>query len=246
MAMGTIMGTTIKFVKINALLGLLVLLFSCQQTKTEKVIAKNTASDKIIKTVQQDKAAQMRKFDIDNFEKQMIANPLYDGKTLEDGSYAQEYYIPKPNADTEPFNRNAAQLFVEKIRRKDGFEELITYYSSGNIKEYNEFFSIELEVGIWKYYDEQGNVTKTINKDSDYKFTLNDVIVYGKKNGVDFHDDGDLQRGFSSRFKKNVWTISWIEDMPSADSIEHFCILDGDSGTVLERQKRAAPIRKVG
>ncbi|MGN8059996.1 hypothetical protein ACTJKN_27200 [Pedobacter sp. 22163] len=244
--MGTIMGTAIKFVSVNALLCLLVLLFSCQQTKPEKVIAKNTASDKIIKTAQRDKAAQMRKFDIDNFEKQMIADPLYDGKTLEDGSYVQEYYIPKPNADTAPFNRNSAQLFVEKIRHKDGFEELVTYYSNGNIKEYNKFFSIELEVGIWKYYDEQGNVTKTINKDSDYKFTLNDVIAYGKKNEVDFHQDGDLQRGFSNRFKKNVWTISWIEDVPSKDSIEHFCILDGDSGAVLERQKRDAPIRKAG
>lgn len=242
--MGAIMDNIIKDIKISSLFCLLVLLFSCQQTKSGKPAEQKPASNKIIEKVK-DKEPQMRKFDIDNFEKQMIEDPLYDGRTLEDGSYAQEYYIPKPNADTDPFNRNAAQLFVERIKHKNGFEELITYYNTGNIKEYNEFFSIELEVGTWKYYDEQGNVTKTINKDSDYRFTLNDVIAYGKKNDVDFRHDGDLQRGFNSRFKKNVWSISWIEDVPSKDSIEHFCILDGDSGAVLERQKRAAPTRKA-
>lgn len=238
------MGTTIKVFKINIAFCLVVLLFSCRQTKSGQATQQNKASDKVIKT--QEKEPQMRKFDVDNYEKQMIANPLYEGKTLEDGSYVREYYIPRPNVDAEPFMRKAAELFVERIEHKDGFNELISYYNNGNIHQYNKFFSIELEVGIWKYYDEQGNLTKTEDKDLGYKFTLNDVIAFGKKNNVDFHQDGDLQRGFSSRFKKNVWTVSWIEDLPAGDRVEHVCILDGDNGAVLERQKRAAPIRKVG
>lgn len=242
--MGTIMENAIKVVKINLMFCLLVLACSCQQTKSGQIRQQDTIANKTIKTVQK-KEPQMRKFDVDNYEKQMIANPLYEGKTLEDGSYVKEYYIPKPNVDTEPFTRKAAELFVERIEHKNGFVELISYYNNGNIREYNEFFSIELEVGIWKYYDEQGNLTKTVDKDLGYKFNLNDVIAFGKRNKVDFHQEGDLQRGFSDRFKKNVWTITWIEDLLAGDRIEHFCILDGNSGDVLERQKRPAPVRKA-
>jgi hypothetical protein len=244
MAMGTIMDTTIKKIKINAAFCLLALMFSCQQTKSGGAAQKSKASDKIIKI--QEKEPQMRKFDVDHYEKQMIADPLYEGKTLEDGSYVKEYYVPKANVDAEPFTRKAAELFVERIEHKDGFTELISYYNNGNIHQYNKFFSIALEVGTWKYYDEQGNLTKTIDKDLGYKFTLNDVIGFGKKNDVDFHHDGNLNRGFSDRFKKNVWTITWIEDLPAGDRVEHFCVLDGNRGAVLERQKRPAPIRKAG
>ncbi|WP_316826790.1 hypothetical protein [Pedobacter miscanthi] len=242
--MGAVMENAIKVVKINLMFCLLVLACSCQQTKSGQIGQQDTIASKKIKTVQK-KEPRMRKFDVDNYEKQMIANPLYEGKTLEDGSHVKEYYIPKPNVDAEPFTRKAAELFVERIEHKNGFNELISYYNNGNIHEYNNFFSIELEVGIWKYYDEQGNLTKTVDKDLGYKFTLNDVIAFGKKNDVDFHHDGNLQRGFSDRFKKNVWTVSWIEDLPAGDRVEHVCILDGDNGTVLERKKEDAPIRKV-
>lgn len=238
------MGNVIKVLQINLMLCLLVLLCSCRQTKSGQIKQKDTIPNTKIKTAQE-KEPQMRKFDVDNYEKRMIANPDYEGRTLEDGSYVREYYIPKPNVDAEPFSRNAAQLFVERIEHKDGFQELISYYNNGNIHEYNQFFSIELEVGIWKYYDAQGNLTKSVDKDLGYKFTLNDIIAFGKRNGVDFHQDGDLQRGFSDRFKKNVWTVIWIEDLPAGDRVQHVCILDGNSGDVLERLKRPAPTRKA-
>jgi len=241
--MGAVMGKVIKVIQINLMLWLLVLACSCRQTKSGQVKQEDIPNKKI-KTVQE-KEPQKSKFDVDNYEKRMIANPDYEGRTLEDGSYLSEYYIPKSNVDAEPFTRKAAELFVERIEHKDGFNELISYYNNGDIHEYNKFFSIELEVGIWKYYDEKGNLTKTVDKDLGYKFTLSDVITFGKKNDVDFHQDGNLQRGFSDRFKKNVWIVTWIEDLPAGDRVQHVCILDGNSGDVLERQKRPAPIRKV-
>lgn len=241
MAMGNAMG---KFIKTSYWFSLTVLLCSCGQAETQQRTQQDSTGikgDNTTKKIQ----TMVRKFDIERFEKNMIADPFYDGRKLEDGTYVQEYFIPRPNIDIEPFSRAAAEFFVERIENKNGFEELITYYNNGEIKEYKKFFSRELEVGIWKYYNQDGSLIKTIDKDLGYKFNLDDVIKFGKRNAVDFHQDGDLKRGFSERFKKNIWTVSWIEDFPGKDSIEHYCIIDATSGDVLERQKRPAPIRKA-
>lgn len=239
--MGEAMG---KLIKLGYLFSLTVLLCSCGQIETQQKAQQDSTDTKGNKTAKKMQAT-IRKFDIERFEKNMIADPFYDGRKLEDGTYMQEYYIPKPNADLEPFSRVSADFFVERIETRNGFEELITYYNNGEIKEYKKFFSNELEVGIWRYYNQDGSLLKAVDKDLGYKFNLDDVIQFGKRNGVDFHQDGDLKRGFSERFRKNIWTVSWIEDFPGKDSIEHYCIIDATSGDVLERQKKPAPVRKA-
>ncbi|MET4083705.1 hypothetical protein ABIB40_003677 [Pedobacter sp. UYP30] len=234
------------FNKILILLLFTFLAVSCQQNQHFLKVDKNVQV--VVKTHQRirnnahENANSMRYFDIDSYEKKMIKNQFYDGRELADGSYLQEYFIPKDNVDTDPFNRNSVKFYVEKIEKTDGFVEMFVYYSSGRLKEYNLFFPIELQTGVWKEFDQHGNLTKSIDKDKDYEYTLQNVIDFGKMKNIDFHKEGDLDRGYDEEFKKNVWNVSWIVDVPSQESTQEVYILDGNTGVVLKHKTQDAPI----
>ncbi|WP_165605766.1 hypothetical protein [Flavivirga aquatica] len=47
-----------------------------------------------------------------------------------------------------------------------------------------EFFPNDFEKGIWKEYDEEGNLIKETDYDAPYKYTWEDILSFIKKRGI--------------------------------------------------------------
>ena len=77
-----------------------------------------------------------------------------------------------------------------------GYEEIVIpnnsliytynkYYKNGKLKLTGDFFPNDFEKGIWKEYDEQGNLIKETNYDAPYKFTWENVLDFIKMRDID-------------------------------------------------------------
>jgi hypothetical protein len=109
------------------------------------------------------------KFNIENFEKNQEMNDLKyikeDGTSIWQYKSGYEYYVEK---EYPPFPK------LYYIYRE--------YYLNGNIKEWGFMLRTAFPIGIWKYYDEQGNLTKEENVDAvlkeKAKFDYNQVFLF--------------------------------------------------------------------
>lgn len=171
-----------------------------------------------------------------------------DGR--EDGSTREYSYRDgriKFYNETFPQETDIIDLFGNKITLY--FKTCLEYYPNGNIKSYavqlhsNRMLSgtsyIEnLNVGTWHLFDEQGNITKTVNIENLFEAKLSEILDY-------IFNSGDLQlvrkdgsvytrlfrifRKFSS--EENEWLITIYSGL----SPILFIYIDGKTGKVTER-----------
>lgn len=60
------------------------------------------------------------------------------------------------------------------------------FYPSGMLKQISYFYQSNLKIGIWKYYDEQGNLLKEVDEDKKFeksKIKINDILKLLEKEG---------------------------------------------------------------
>ena len=172
---------------------------------------------------------------------------------------AQKQNVIK-NFNIETFNENKNNINeytyltkdstrVEQNRWQFGFEEVITknkallstynkYYESGKIKFTGDFFPNDFEKGIWKEYDEQGNLIKETNYDALYKFTWEDILKLMEERGIEFVNPylriiRDLVDGHP------YWGITW-EDKQIL-KLRHIGI-DGINGEIVQDIEKDYPI----
>ncbi|MET4083704.1 hypothetical protein ABIB40_003676 [Pedobacter sp. UYP30] len=236
MATGTFMGIIVKCTKLSLLTFLLMMVGCKQQVNEGKTISKKKSN-----YIEKNK---MEKFDVGKFAAEMLKDEGYSGYYLKDGTYVQEGYMPKPNASSQPFDTSAVLTYDQQIITPDNYTKINEFYASGQLKKSLLMFSVDLETGLWKYYDEQGNLTESIDKDKGYKFTLENVIDFGKAKNIDFYKEGDVNRGFDEKFKKNVWAVSWFERKINEDAVNQIYLLDGDSGAELNHITKPAPVMR--
>ena len=61
------------------------------------------------------------------------------------------------------------------------------FYSSGKLKQVSFFYQKNLKVGIWQYYDEQGNMIKEVDEDNKFKkskLKIKDILKIAEKEGL--------------------------------------------------------------
>ena len=120
------------------------------------------------------------------------------------------------------------------------------YYPNGNIKEKGLYFLYGgFEKGVWYNFDEQGNLTDSIDHDEPYKFTFEQVLEFARKEGIEYRKFDveyeilppdtytELYRFLDDYIKKSVWIIRhWNQKRRQLEEIT----IDGVTGEVLERQ----------
>ncbi|MFD2592285.1 hypothetical protein ACFSTE_15715, partial [Aquimarina hainanensis] len=138
----------------------------------------------------------MKTFDIETFEKNKIDN---------------EYKIVTKDS-----------TIIKQGLWHSGYEEIISYkgsyiqtynkyYKTGILKLTGDFYSNDFEKGVWKEYDEQGNLIKETDYDAPYKFTWEDVLKLIKERKIDMsHEQFRVIRGSSE--KGTSWAI--VYDKP--------------------------------
>ena len=125
------------------------------------------------------------------------------------------------------------------------------YYPNGNIKSkgilLNELsLSDNYKLGIWYYFNEEGQLIKTIDYDKPFTFTFNDVLAFCRrekikllKGNLDEYEWGfhtTISRIFSESTGKCKWMI--LHEKTSIIDLEEI-VLDGKTGKVVSRTKKA-------
>ena len=139
---------------------------------------------------------------------------------------------------------NAGSSYAE-IPRDSYFFLNKAYYFNGNIREKGLFFIYDgFRKGMWYYFDEQGNLTDSIDHDKPFRFTFEQVLAFARKEGLVFMKtpvDWDYYSPWRPKIKREYnpisgecwWEIGWYKGIPPG-AIERIR-LDGVTGKEISR-----------
>ena len=155
----------------------------------------------------------MKKFDIEKFNKNKnYLNRFID--TLDNGTIIEQ-------------NIGGDGYYEVIKKKKEYFEEYFEYFKSGKLKLGGEYFPNDFNKGVWKNYDEQGNLIKETNYDKGFDYTWEDLLKLLKKRKVDI-----LGRYTTIRKEEGDWRFSYVEGIYIYD-----VIVDGKTGKILQDAK---------
>ncbi len=136
-------------------------------------------------------------------------------------------------------NADATSIIVREKDKNTPYK-LYKYYSAKtNNLLVSGFLYDDIHLGLWKEYDEDGNLIKETDEDKDFQFTLNDLINKMKlKYNIDILDKKNVRsasRYESDKLHKLVYEIQINKHSENKrDDVERF-IFDGTTGKLIER-----------
>lgn len=224
-------------------LGLILLMIAgaCngQQPKMKKTVKDNPVNTEA-------KKVKMEKFDIRKYEERKMQDPAYDGYKKDDHLYVQQYNSIKEGYISTGYEKDLVTGYTENFQYKDGRRTVKDYDRDGNLVHVGYFFSDHLEIGTWEQFDPAGKLIKTENKDLHYRYSLEQVLAFGKTKDVDFIQTGKLDRYFSDKLHAYVWKLYWNTGKPGkqeGESVFRTILLDASNGTVLsDEETSSSPI----
>jgi len=91
--------------------------------------------------------------------------------------------------------------------------------------------------GVWKEYDEQGNLIKETDYDAPYKFAWEDILVLIKERGIDMkHEQFEVGRNIVDN--RPIWGV--IYGKKDSDKLGVIGIY-GDTGEVFQESEKDYP-----
>ena len=154
-------------------------------------------------------------FDLERFERIRLGPRRSEGvETLENGTVI---FMRKRNSGSA-FTKTPINSFF--LLQK-------TFYPNGNIWAKGlAFVYRNFQKGLWHYFDEQGNLTESIDYDKPFKFTFEQVLEFAAKEGLVFMKTPidrtvfgpvmpELRRGHNPETGEAWWDIRWFRGIPA-------------------------------
>ncbi len=153
-------------------------------------------------------------FDIKTFDKNKnYLNRFTD--TLENGIIIEQ--------------RERREEYYEVIKsREKYFQEINRYYKNGKLKLNGLYFDSNFKKGIWREYDEEGNLIEETDYDKEFEFTWEQLLKIFEERNVDIRDADNT----TIRKQNGNWRFDYIQDIYIYDVIIH-----GKTGKVLQDAK---------
>ena len=151
-----------------------------------------------------------------------IAKKRFDIETFDRNKRKEQGYISNNNDSIYEFTDSTGVYHEQTSTDKFYYEKIIypdslvydayVFYRNGAIKIFGRsLIKGVVNLGNLVYFDEQGNVTEVINRDEPYKFTLEQVLDYMKKNDIDIWDKNvGLYRGLGSEHDPFPDVYTWL------------------------------------
>lgn len=181
-------------------------------------------------TTNQIKKDTMKIFDIETFNKNKKANSGYDGYYLKDSTYIRQFG-----------NEYSGYVEYETPPKPQVFQIYREFYPNGKLKRIGKNFPNDFEKGVWKEYDEQGNLIKETDYDKPYKFTWEDILKYIKQRKFDMDAYG-FEVGRNVVDGKPVWSI--IYNKSEEDMKLGVIGLDGITGEIFQESEIDYPLEE--
>ncbi|MDO6807644.1 hypothetical protein Q4603_03445 [Zobellia galactanivorans] len=179
------------------------------------------------------KTTIMKTFDIETFNKNK--------------NHLNEYtFVDNDSTVTKQSDDNYE--YYETIKPKESFFQSINrYYKNGNIKLEGQIFQHFFQKGIWKEYDEHGNLIKETDYDAPYKFTWEDISKLIKDRKLDMDAYGfEVTRSFGfgtanigKETEKPFWAITYNKS--EEDMLLGVIIIDGVTGKIIKEYDEPYP-----
>ncbi|VEH16068.1 Uncharacterised protein [Segatella oris] len=123
--------------------------------------------------------------------------------------------------------------YLKTKRRKESlFGEYRYYFLNGNLKESGEYYFNDFHCGIWREYDEEGNLLKETDMDKPYKkYSWQNILLFAKKRNIDFHDDQTSIERYIDESNIPCWYITWKD---KTEAYFHLVTIDARNGDIIE------------
>jgi hypothetical protein len=192
------------------------------------------------------KKTAMQKFDINKYEENLKKDNGYEGYNKSNTVYVKQYHSIKEGYVEESYTKNLVENYIEENQYSNGFKDVMLYDKAGILTSLKKYFRDNVEIGIWQTYDASGSLIEEINKDEHYTFSIDDVLLFGKKNNVDFAKTGKVWREYSNEYKKYIWLLDWNTGKAGKaidESIFRTVILDATNGiSISDKTKSIQPV----
>ncbi|WP_162902931.1 hypothetical protein [Taibaiella koreensis] len=184
----------------------------------------------------------MKHFDIARYEQQIKADPHYEGFAPDKDHYVWEHYRLDPDYLDEGYDKALVAGYVQANEdRKEAIKEVFQFDREGRLQSTATYFSTSLEIGIWRRWNERGQLVTETDKDKSYPFALPQVLDFARQKGADLRTTGTVKRRYDSALKQYVWLLSWVVDYKK-ETYQQSYLLDGISGKVLQQERGPAPV----
>ena len=123
--------------------------------------------------------------------------------------------------------------YLKTKRRKESlFGEYRYYFLNGNLKESGEYYFQDFHCGIWKEYDEKGNLLKETDMDKPYKkYSWQNILAFAKKRNINLYDDQTTVDRYVDESNIPHWYITWKD---KTEVYFHLVTIDARNGDVIE------------
>ena len=123
--------------------------------------------------------------------------------------------------------------YLKMKRRKESlFGEYRYYFLNGNLKESGEYYFQDFHCGIWKEYDEKGNLLKETDMDKPYqKYSWQNILAFAKKRNINLYDDQTTVDRYVDESNIPHWYITWKD---KTEVYFHLVTIDARNGDVIE------------
>jgi hypothetical protein len=190
-----------------------------------------------------EKKMTVKMFNIPEYEKKLKANPDYTGyKTKENIEVEQNYMLDDQHFGGD-YNPNYVIEYLHSEKFPDGFTDSYIFNKDGILTEYERYFD-DIETGIWKKYNREGEIIDQENKDINYPFLISDVILFSKKYKGDLSQSGSLKRSYDNQKKIYIYIIEWVIKDIETPYTQGF-ILKGDDGQIVKSYRKDPPRIKM-
>lgn len=169
---------------------------------------------------------------------------LPDRKTVEIEVY--DYQFQAENGDNIRFSGdNYGEYRLEQRISNAYFNLIKIYYQNGNVKskglEFNVFYGT-FKKGTWYSFNPEGRLTSTIDYDTPFKFTFEQLVQYLEQENIPLKKGTLAQNpGYLTSIKRAVpdnqspvWQVSWLK---APDKIEDI-VISGITGKVVSKRIR--------
>ncbi|KQS93086.1 hypothetical protein ASG21_11860 [Chryseobacterium sp. Leaf394] len=189
-----------------------------------------------------EKKMTVKIFNIPEYEKKLKANPDYIGyKTKENVEVKQNYMLDDQHFGGD-YNPKYVIEYLHSEKFPDGFTDSYIFNKDGFLTEYERYFD-DIETGIWKKYLE-GKIVSQENKDINYPFSIDDVILFSKKNNGDLSKSGSFKRSYDDQQKIYIYTIEWVVKNVEKPYTQGF-VLNGGDGKIIKTYRKDSPRIKM-
>ncbi|NEN23564.1 hypothetical protein G3O08_08630 [Cryomorpha ignava] len=160
---------------------------------------------------------KMETFNIKKFDQNKDADETYRFER-EDGAIVTQF------GDSESGYFDYARFPNELFEDRKG------YYPDGVLKIHGLMYYNQFQKGVWKYYDHNGKLERTIDYDEPFSYTWEDVLEFCDEKKINLLKN-------TTRISRNTienkpkWTIEW--QIGTAESLE--ITIDGESGEIINQ-----------